>query len=86
MTTQAFYTESGNSPPRRIPGGNSGGFKLAFTAWAVPLMAETDSYCEIVLGFRYSAKGVTYVGVSGRNIPAEGTALFQLGTESGGAA
>lgn len=60
-------------------------FKLAFTPWAAPLLAETDAYSEIVLGFRYSSKGVVYVGVSGRNVPAEGTALFQLGTEGGAA-
>ena len=58
-------------------------FLLKFTAWATPLMAETDSYSEIVLGFKYSPRGIVYIGVSGREIPAEGTALFQLGTEGG---
>ena len=55
-------------------------FKLGFSAWSQRLMAVTDDYEEIVLGFKKGREGViTYVGVSGRQIPAQGTSLFALG-------
>lgn len=57
-------------------------FKLGFSAWAQPLMAVTDDYEEIVVGFKKGREGISYVGVSGRNVPAAGTALFQLGAQS----
>lgn len=59
------------------------GYLLGFTPWSQPLMAVTDDYEEIVLGFKKGKGGISYVAVSGRIIPAEGTALFQLGTEGG---
>ena len=77
--TQHPYSESGNSPPRRK------NFELKFTPWSQPMMAVTDSYETIVLGFRFTTRGVIYMGVDGREIPAQGTALFALGTEGGAA-
>ena len=58
------------------------GYLLGFTPWSQPLMAVTDNYEEIVLGFKKGKDGITYVGVSGRLVPSEGTALFNLGTDS----
>lgn len=60
-------------------------FQLKFTQWAQPLLAVTDDYEEIVLGFRITSRGVVYMAASGREIPAQGTALFALGTEGGAA-
>ncbi len=57
-------------------------FKLGFSPWAQPLMAITDDYEEIVIGFKKGKDGITFVGISGRIVPAEGTALFQLGAQS----
>lgn len=57
------------------------GRQLGFTPWAQPLLASTDDYEEVCLGFKIGKNGVTYVGVSGRNVPAQGTALFQLGAQ-----
>ena len=58
-------------------------FLLKFTPWATPLMAVTDDYETVVLGFKYSQRGLVYVGVCGREVPAKEAALFQLGTEKG---
>lgn len=58
-------------------------FDLKFTPWGMPLLAVTDDYEEIVVGFRFSVRGMIYIGVSGREVPAQGTALYQLGTEGG---
>ena len=57
-------------------------FQLKFTHWSQPLMAVTDDYEEIVLGFRITSRGVVYMAVSGREIPAQGATLFALGTEA----
>jgi len=77
MATEEFYCESGNSPPAVR------GYKLGFTPWSQPLLAVCDEYEEIVVGFKRSkTNGISYVGVSGRIVPAQGTALFQLGTEA----
>ena len=57
-------------------------YKLGFTPWAHPLLACTDDYEEICFGFKTGKNGVTYVGVSGRLVPAEGTALYELGAQS----
>ena len=74
MATETFYNESGTSPPAVT------GYKLGFTPWAQPLMAVTDDYEAIVLGFKRSKfNGISYVAVDGRIVPAEGTALFALG-------
>ena len=74
MDTETFYNESGTSPPAVT------GYKLGFTPWAQPLMAVTDDYEVIVLGFKRSKfNGISYVAVDGRIVPAEGTALFALG-------
>lgn len=54
-------------------------YKLGFTPWGQPMMAITDDYEEICLGFKIGKNGVSYVGVSSRHVPAEGTALFALG-------
>ena len=77
MTTQHPYSESGSSPPSK-----SSGYLLGFTPWAHPLMVVTDDYEEICLGFKRGKNGIKYVGVSGRLVPAEGTALYQLGAQS----
>jgi len=75
MATEIFYNDSGNSPPRRKS------FELKFTHWSQPMLAVTDHYEEIVLGFRITSQGVIYMAASGREVPASGAALFQLGTE-----
>ncbi|WP_114991960.1 hypothetical protein [Synechococcus sp. UW179A] len=80
MDRETFYNESGTSPPRKRHG-----FELKFTAWGQPMQAVTDHYEEIVLGFRITSRGVIYMAASGREIPAQGTALFALGTEGGAA-
>ena len=79
MATETFYNESGTSPPVRRNAPRNDGYLLGFTHWAQPLMAVTDEYEEIVLGFKKGKNGISYVGVSGRVVPAQGTALFQLG-------
>ena len=65
MATETFYTESGNSPPRKTHG-----FQLKFTHWSQPMQAVTDHYEEIILGFRITSRGVVDMAVSGREIPA----------------
>ena len=82
MATEVFYNESGTSPPVRKNASRNDQYKLGFTPWTQPLLASTDDYEEICLGFKIGKNGVTYVGVSGRNVPAAGTALFQLGAQS----
>ena len=57
-------------------------FQLKFTPWAQPMQAVTDNYEDIVLGFRITSRGVVYMAASGREVPALGAALFQLGTEA----
>ena len=69
--------------PRRTAPAPVRNYELGFTPWASPMLAVTDSYEQIVLGFRTGKSGVLYVAIDGRNIPAEGTALFHLGTEGG---
>ena len=78
MATEVFYSESGTSPPRKKKE-----FHLTFTPWAQPMMAVTDDYEEIVLGFRVAKRGIVFMAASGREVPAKGTALFALGTEGG---
>ena len=90
MATESFYTESGSSPPRRAnvpaPDKFPGHFALGFTPWAQPMLAVTDTYEVVVLGFKYlRGQGYKYQGVDGRLVSAEGTALFQLGAEGGAA-
>lgn len=77
MANETFYTESGNSPPKRK------GFELKWTPWATPLLAVTDDYEEVVLGFRVTSRGMVYMAASGREVPAKDAALFHLGTEGG---
>ena len=62
-------------------GSRNKGYLLGFTPWSQPMLAVTDHYEELVLGFKTSKDGVSYYGVSGRLVPAEGTALFQLGVQ-----
>ena len=64
MATETFYNESGTSPPKKRHG-----FQLKFTHWAQPMMAVTDHYEEIVLGFRITTRGVVYMAASGRVCP-----------------
>ena len=76
MATETFYNESGTSPPLGT------GYKLSFTPWGSRLMAVTDDYEVIVLGFKRSKfNGNSFVAVDGRIVPAEGTALFALGAQ-----
>ena len=83
MATEVFYNESGTSPPiQKKNASRQDNYKLGFTPWAQPLLASTDDYEEVCLGFKIGKNGVTYVGVSGRNVPTAGTALFQLGAQS----
>ena len=57
MATETIYCESGNSLPAVT------GYKLGFTPWAHPVMAVTDVYEVIVLGFKRSKfNGITLRG------------------------
>lgn len=57
-------------------------YQLGFTPWSQPMLAVTDDYEEVVVGFKRSkTEGISYVGVSGRIVPARGTSLFQLGVQ-----
>lgn len=56
-------------------------YKLGFTPWSQPMMAVTDDYEELVVGFKIGQEGFSYDGVSGRHVPAEGTDLFTLGAQ-----
>lgn len=62
-------------PPKRQ-------FRLGFSMWSVPLLAQTDHYEVIVVGLVVGQNGaISYQAVDGRKVPAEGTTLAHLRLE-----
>ena len=68
-------TQQLQAPPKRQ-------FRLGFSMWSVPLLAQTDSYEVIVVGLSVGQNGaISYQAVDGRKVPAAGTTLVHLRSE-----